>query len=313
MNGSLLAMALLFSPLAWAQDTPPRPLGEPSLQALITDPALNEISGIAASRRNDGIYWVHGDTPRPAELLAINAKGTLIARLRIEGVRAVDWEDIASYRKDGKAWLLIGDIGDNNGSRTHYEVIAVEEPEIDGNLSILSVKPTWRLRFRYEDGARDCEAMAVDVASNAILLINKHAPLAIHSLSLDPPRHTAEVATATRLGALESIPQPDAQERLARFPSARFGGSPTGMDIDASGRLAVVLTYRDAWLFERRAGMSWVEAFGKPLQRLPLPPLPQAEAIGFSADSRYFLIGSENLPAPLLRVDLSTEGGSAEH
>ena len=85
------------------------------------------------------------------------------------------------------------------------------------------------------------------------------------------------------------------------------------MDIDASGRLAVVLTYRDAWLFERRAGMSWVEAFGKPLQRLPLPPLSQAEAIGFSADSRYFLIGSENLPAPLLRVDLSTEGGSAEH
>jgi hypothetical protein len=45
------------------------------------------------------------------------------------------------------------------------------------------------------------------------------------------------------------------------------------MDIDASGRLAVVLTYRDAWLFERRAGMSWVEAFGNPLQRLPLPPL----------------------------------------
>ena len=226
---------------------------------------------------------------------------------------AVDWEDIASYRKDGKAWLLIGDIGDNNGSRTHYEVIAVEEPEIDGKISTLSVKPAWRLRFHYADGAHDCEAMAIDTASNAILLINKHAPLAIHSLALDPPRHTAEVATAIQLGALESIPQPDADERLARFPAARFGGSPTGMDIDASGRLAVVLTYRDAWLFERRAGMSWVEAFGKPLQRLPLPPLPQAEAIGFSADSRYFLIGSENLPAPLLRVDLSTEGGSAEH
>lgn len=309
MNGSLLAAALLFSPLAWAQDTLPKPLGEPSLQALITDPALNEISGIAASRRNDGIYWVHGDAPRPAELLAINAKGALIARLRIEGVRAVDWEDIASYRKDGKAWLLIGDIGDNNGSRSQYEVITVEEPEIDGKISTFSVKPAWRLRFRYADGARDCEAMAVDAASNEVLLINKRAPLAIHSLALDPSRQKAAVATATRLGALMSIPQPDAQERLARFPAARFGGSPTGMDIDASGRLAVVLTYRDAWLFERRAGMSWVEAFAKPLQRLPLPPLPQAEAIGFSADSRYLLIGSENLPAPLLRVDLSTDSG----
>lgn len=305
-------MVLLFSPLAWALDTSPQPLGEPTLQALITDPALNEISGIAASRRNDGIYWVHGDAPRPAELLAINAKGTLIARLRIEGVRAVDWEDIASYRKDGKAWLLVGDIGDNNGSRSSYELIAIEEPEIDGKVSTLGVKPAWRLPFRYADGAHDCEAMAVDTVSNEVLLINKHAPLAIHSLALDPPRHKSDVAIATRLGALESIPQPDAGERLARFPSARFGGSPTGMDIDASGRLAVVLTYRDAWLFERRAAMSWLEAFDKPLQRLTLPPLPQAEAIGFSPDSRYLLIGSENLPAPLLRVDLSTQGGRTE-
>lgn len=297
-------MALLFIGIVLVTGSMAQPLAEPKLQALLTDPSFNEISGIAPSRRNAGIHWVHGDAPKPAELLAINEQGALVGRLRIEGVRAVDWEDIASYRKDGKAWLLIGDIGDNDGSRSRYELIAVEEPEISQSLATMTVKPAWRLAFRYPDGAHDCEAMAVDPGTNQVLLINKHAPLEIHALPLGPPRRKGEVANAVPLGELQSIPQPDANERLARFPAARFGGSPTSMDIDSTGRMAVVLTYRDVWLFERKPAETWTQAFKVPRQRLPLPPLTQAEAIGFSGDADYLLIGSENLPAPLLRVDV---------
>lgn len=306
-------IALLLGLSAFAADPGNQRLGEVKLQALLTDPTLNEISGIAASRRSEGTYWVHGDAPRPAELLAINEQGSLIGRLRIEGVRAVDWEDIASFRKDGKAWLLIGDIGDNKGNRTQYELIAVEEPEIPDRQETLSVKPAWRMAFRYPDGAHDCEALAVDLASNQVLLINKHAPLAIHALPLGPTRRKDDVAIATRWGTLEAIPQPGGSERLARFPSARFGGSPTGMDIDPASRIAVVLTYRDVWLFERDSAQSWSDAFRKPSQRLPLPPLTQAEAIGFSADASHLLIGSENLPAPLLRVDIASDALAPAH
>lgn len=300
---TILLLAALGSGATPAADLPAAAFAPAQLEALITDARLDEISGIAASRRNDGIFWVHNDSPKPAELCAIDTRGNRRACLRIEGVRAVDWEDIASYQLDGKSWLLIGDIGDNGGVRKDYELIAVEEPDLSAEPPMLSVKPAWRQRFRYPDGSHDAEAMAIDVRSREILLINKHAPLALYSLPLDSVGSTATSRVARRLASIDSIPQPAPSERLARFPAARFGGSPTGMDIDAEGRRAIVLTYRDAWLFPRAPGETWQTAFSRTPQRLALPPLAQAEAIAFDRLGRSIHISGERLPAPLLRLD----------
>ena len=286
-----------------AQDFAVAPFQPAQLEALITDSSLDEISGIASSRRADNRYWVHDDSPRPAELQAIDGTGTRRARLRIEGVKAIDWEDIASYTLDGKPWLLIGDIGDNAGVRKEYALIAIEEPDLSRSGTSASIKPSWQLRFRYPDGSHDCEAMAVDPIKREIVLINKHAPLAVYSLPLGPPSGTHLVLVAKKLAALDSIPQPTASERAVRFPSARFGGSPTGMDIDANGRRALVLTYRDLWLFDRRANEPWQQAFARKPQRLPLPPVAQAEAIGFDRQGQSILVSGEILPAPLLKFD----------
>ena len=282
------------------------------LQALITDPSLDEISGIATSRLADDRFWVHDDSPRPAELQAIDGKGRRITRLRIEGVRAIDWEDIASYELDGKPWLLIGDVGDNAGVRKDYELIAVEEPDLVPGADVISTRPAWRLRFRYPDGAHDCEAMAVDVPNRQVLLINKHAPLAVYSVPLGPPAANAGTTLARKLTPLNSIPQPDVAERLARFPSARFGGSPSGLDIDVANTRAILLTYRDIWLFTRTKGESWTQAFSGVPQRIPLPPLAQAEAIGFDRQGSSLWISGERLPAPLLRLEPLNIGGSGK-
>ncbi|MEP6882501.1 MAG: hypothetical protein ABI866_10940, partial [Dokdonella sp.] len=208
-----------------AQDFVIAPFQPAQLEALITDPSLDEISGIASSRRADNRYWVHDDSPRPAELQAIDEKGKNLARVRIDGVKAIDWEDIATYTLDGKPWLLIGDIGDNGGVRKTYTLIAIEEPEVSADVASASVKPNWQLQFRYPDGPHDCEAMAVDPIKREILLINKHAPLAVYSLPLRPPTGKQVVLVAKKIAALDSIPQPTASERAVRFPSARFGGS----------------------------------------------------------------------------------------
>ncbi len=286
-----------------AQDFAIAPFEPAQLEALITDPSLDEISGIASSRRADHRYWVHDDSPRPAELQAIDEKGTSLARVRIEGVKAIDWEDIASYTLDGKPWLLIGDIGDNGGVRKEYSLIAIEEPELSVGVASASAKPNWQLRFRYPDGPHDCEAMAVDPIKREIFLINKHAPLAVYSLPLGPPTGKQVVLVAKKLAALDSIPQPTASERAVRFPAARFGGSPTGMDIDASGRRAIVLTYRDIWLFGRRPNETWEKAFARKPQRFPLPPVAQAEAVGFDRQGQSVMVSGEILPAPLLKFD----------
>ena len=289
--------------LVCAQDFATAPFQPAKLEALITDASLDEISGIASSRRADDRYWVHDDSPRPAELQAIDETGTSIARLRIEGVKAIDWEDIASYTLDGKPWLLIGDIGDNGGVRKDYSLIAIEEPALSAGAVSTSIKPNWQLRFRYPDGPHDCEAMAVDPIKRQIFLINKHAPLTVYSLPLGPSSAKQGVLVAKKLLGLDSIPQPNASERAVRFPGSRFGGSPTGLDIDPTGRRAILLTYRDIWLFDRAVNETWQQAFARLPQRFPLPPIAQAEAIGFDRQGHSILVSGEILPAPLLKFD----------
>ncbi len=281
-------------------------LSAPILDAVITDRSLDEISGIAASRRSDGVYWVHNDAPRPAELVALDMHGKRRATVRIIGVRAIDWEDIASYTLDGKSWLLIGDIGDNAGMRKEYEILAIEEPALDAHATTSTVEPAWRLRFRYADGAHNVEAMAVDVTTREILLLGKRSPNpGLYSLPLGPGSGTTMVAK--KLGEVVAIPAPDGEALAARFPAARMGGSVTGMDIDAQARRAIVLTYRDIWLFTRGAKQSWSDAFVGTPQRFPLPLLAAAEAIGFDRSGTMIRVSGEGRPAPWLRFEFNTE------
>jgi len=76
---------------------------------------IHEASGIAASRKNPGVLWVHNDSGDSARLYAVNLEGKLVAVCRIKGARARDWEDIAVGPGPGprQDYLYIGDIGDN--------------------------------------------------------------------------------------------------------------------------------------------------------------------------------------------------------
>ena len=299
MKRAAWLFAAMFA-AAHAQQIAPAPYAAPQLDALLTDADLDEISGLATSRRSDNLFWVHNDAPRPATLIAIDGSGRRTASVRIDGVRAIDWEDIASYTLDGKPWLLVGDVGDNAGVRTSYELIAIEEPATAVAHQV--VQPAWRLRFRYPDGAHDCEAIAVDAPARQILLLTKRTPRPVlYSLPLGPTDERPVVAR--RVLEVDAIPAPTAAERAARFPAARLGGSPTSMDIDAGATRAIVLTYRDIWIFPRKAGEAWADVFAGQPMRLPLPPLAQAEAVGFDRQGRSIRVSGERLPAPWIRFE----------
>ncbi|MCB1575756.1 MAG: hypothetical protein KDI81_00005, partial [Xanthomonadales bacterium] len=64
-----------------------------------------------------------------------------------------------------------------------------------------------------------------------------------------------------------------------------------------------LLTYRDVWVFPRQRKQSWIQALAQRPQRLLLPPMAQAEAIGFDRDGSAILVSGERLPAPLLRFE----------
>jgi hypothetical protein len=83
---------------------------------------------------------------------------------------------------------------------------------------------------------------------------------------------------------------------------------PTAFDLSADGRFAVVLTYREAYLYERTAGEDWAKALGRLPQRIDLPAMAQAEGIAFARDGRTIFVTSEGLGAPLFQL-----GGLGEH
>ncbi len=302
--------------LAWAGCTgggggrsvsPPPP--DLSRGPVVANTALTEISGLAPSRRTADIVWAHNDSGDRARLFALDAHANVRGTVRIDGARAYDWEDLASFTMDGEAWLLVGDVGDNASHRADAYLYLIREPDpatLDPDRETTAPLVV-RMSVVYPDGPRDCEALAVDSLTRTIFLISKRTvPAVVYTLPLTTNPVRAELTpTATRLTPLD-LPQPSPIQSMMPTPSGRYGSQPTGFDIAADGSAAVVLTYANIWLYPHQAGETWAETFARRPQHRGFPDLFQAEAICFSADSQSLTFTTEGPNAPLVTwpVDL---------
>ncbi|MFY2765198.1 hypothetical protein [Arenimonas sp. MALMAid1274] len=289
MHRLLFALLLLSGPVFAARWSAPEVAG------LVTHKAMDEISGLAPSRSHPGLFWAINDGGNSAQLHLMDARGQHQASVDIQGVRNVDWEDLASFELDGRHYLLIADTGDNGGIRRDLALQVIEEPS-----DLASPAPVaWTLEFDWPDGPRDCEAVAVDVARGEVLLISKKrvpAELFRIPLARSPQRQTAEL-----VGTLQGIEQPDGSD-LQRSPTyGRYRAQVTGVDLSPNGRVLAVLNYRSIHFITRDGGGDWAEALARPLPHLDLPWMPQAEAVAFSLDGLSLTIASEQLPSPLVR------------
>jgi hypothetical protein len=263
-----------------------------------TDAQLDELSGLAASHAHPGIYWANNDSGNGAALFAIRADGTHVADLRIVGASNLDWEDIASFDMDGHHYLLVADTGDNGGLRQRLTLYVIEEPAVLRDDDHVRIART--ILFRWPDGPRDCEAVAVDAKHGEILLISKkRVPAELYRLPLRPQ---VDEPVAQLVAALPGIVQPSIADQQEKTPQGRYRAQVTGADLSADGRQLAVLTYGSVYLYSRTAAETWPAAFKAhaPLH-LTLPWLPQAEAIAFSADATSLLVGGEQIPSPLIR------------
>src|SRR5919108_2770180 len=72
-------------------DVPPAPVCE-NPQILATLPAqIHEASGIALSRRQPGLFWIHNDSRRAPLLYAVDSVGRVHATARLATVVTPDW------------------------------------------------------------------------------------------------------------------------------------------------------------------------------------------------------------------------------
>lgn len=293
----LLVLACLFAGGCTRQEPEQAAQHGGTLAGMLLDAQLAEISGLAASRRHSGVLWLHDDGGNPARLFAVDVEGDRLATLRLEGITKTDWEDMAAFELDGRSYLLIADTGDNGGLRRTLQLHIVEEP---ARLENARLKPAWSIAFRWPDGPRDCEAVAVDVVGGRVLLISKkRRPAELFTVPLRPG---PGLQTATRLGHLAGVPQASLEESRRDPRGARLQGQVTAADLSPDGRTLAVMTYRDLLLYPRQSDQSWAQAVARPpkVQRLPL--LPQAEAMGWAADGRSLYATGEFIPAPLYRI-----------
>ena len=292
---ALLAAMLLGAMVAGCSDPPPFA----QLSGLLLDAQLDEVSGLAASRRHPDTLWMLNDGGNAANVYAVSRRGSKLATLRIDGVDNTDWEDLAAFDLDGRHYLLVADTGDNGGLRRTLQLHVIEEP---ANLVDATVKPAWSIVFRWPDGARDCEAVAVDAAAGQVLLVSKkRQPPELFALPLHPRDRGLQVAR--ELGTLAGMPQPDAEELRANARLARIRSQVTAADIAPDRHAMAVLTYRDVLVYPRRSRETWAQALARPPRVHPLPWLPQAEALGWSADSHALYATGELSPAPLLYLN----------
>ncbi len=270
-----------------------------NISGTISDKDLGEVSGIAASLIHEDALWVINDSGNSPSVYALNPKGEVMGELNIQGIANNDWEDLASFEYEGKPYILICDIGDNFARRNRYFLHFIEEPDIKktSDLFFLSARPSWSMTYTYEDGPRDCEAVAVDIVDERILLLTKRdIPLLLYELPLSKQKNAVAKKCA------EIKPFPKRTQEITEF--SKYSNQPTAMDISADGLSAVVLTYGRAFYFSKKRGADWATVFSGPLREIVIPALRQAESVCFSRDGSSIFITSEQIPAPLLKMDL---------
>jgi hypothetical protein len=270
----------------------------------LAEPRNLEQSGLAVSRRTPGLLWTHNDSGGEPTLFALNADGSLRGTIQVAGVANRDWEEVAAFELDGRPWLMAAEIGDNYAKHAQSMLHVLAEPDATrlDPAHALKLAPDYTIHFSYEDGPRDCEALAVDPQERVVYLLSKRdRPTRLYRLPL-AAAPAEQAAVARWVGTVWDFPQADGMQRLSPLPSLSVPGWPTAMNFlpDRSGVL--VLTYGGLYLFPRGLGESWADALTHEPKLLPAFALPQAEAIAVTPDGTGIYLASERTPQ-LLRYE----------
>jgi hypothetical protein len=246
---------------------------------------IDGASGIAASRKNAGVLWVHNDHWL-AGVFALNEKGMLLGTYMLGGASIIDWEDIAigPGPEPNVDYIYMGDIGDNGNNRKSIAVYRVAEPNVV-QLSDINQKPAnvtlWgveKIEFVYPDGPRDAETLMLDPLTRDLYIVTKEGRCRVYRAAY--PQSTTEKTTLEYVAKLS-------------------WGMATGGDISPDGQLIIIRGYFGASVWVRpKDGPLW-EAFKSEECEVPIIIESQGEAICFDANGTGYYTTSENKRQPI--------------
>jgi hypothetical protein len=239
---------------------------------------LRETSGIAASRQNADILWVHNDGSAPL-LYAVKMSGKLAALVGFP-VEIEDFEDIAigPGPRVGVDYLYIGDIGDNTSARKEIRVVRFEEPQVaHARAGQIEVEEAETFRLTYPDEAHNAEALFVDPVSHDLFIVAKESGKA-----------TVYTCRASRL-------QDKAVTGLEHVATLKID-KVSGAAISRDGSHIILRREDKGWLWNRAHNQSVSEAMQSLPQVIPVRGDNQGrngEAVSFSPEGQSYFTVSE--------------------
>ncbi|MEM9942674.1 MAG: hypothetical protein AAF939_14010 [Planctomycetota bacterium] len=278
--------------------------GNPQLKSLgkMDSDLISESSGLAWSYRYEDCFWTHNDSGHSADVYLLHTSGKVLAQVQLENANNRDWEAMTRFEMDGVGYIMVGDVGDNLEKCGEYILYYFKEPRLERLESgvedsyreltdpIKTTLRTGQITFRYPDGSKNCEAIAVDDITQSVWLVEK--------VYFSSSQKTAPGVYRVPIRFDPKKPVVTA-ERVGSFPVRNV----TGMAFSPDQNKLLIRNYLTGDLYQRHDGESWkqVLASWKPVS-IPLPIQRQGEAVCFTPDSKSVIVSSEHKRQSIWRI-----------
>jgi len=276
---------------------PHSPYGPPVRVGTLRSPDIDEASGLAASRCQNGVLWTHNDSGGGPFIFAISLTGEDLGTWRVPDVKNIDWEDIAGFKDPaGRCFVYIGEIGDNDRLRPEHAIYRIPEPHIStdtkrvGNRDAPNTAASDTLRFTYPDDNENAETLLVHPVTGDIYVITKRMSGPAGVYKIRPDFGSPEVQKA-QLVAEISVP-------------AIPNGLLTGGDISPDGTRMIISDYVAGYEWTLPANAPFDQIWSTPLTTVDIGKRDTGEAVCYSADGRSLFSTSEGDHAPLYQIKL---------
>jgi hypothetical protein len=238
--------------------------GPTRIVGTVRNDTLDEISGLASSKRHHGALWVVEDSGNGPFVSALTPRGRLRARIKVGGAENQDWEAMAVA--GGNVW--IGDIGDNALARASTTLYWFGEPRLRrARVAARSATMTYPGR-----ASHNAEAMIVDARREQLYIFTKASTSLVFRAGI------ADLRDGDRLRL----------ERVFRLPFENV----TGADLGRPGIIVKGYTRGQVFRWTRSRRVS--DALR---HRWCAAPVGGGEAIGFDRGGRgHYTIPEGTLP-----------------
>lgn len=244
---------------------------------LLKEKRLSEVSGIAASINNPGLFWVHNDSGGEPEVYLIDKSLKIVLTCRLEGIENRDWEDITigPGPEAGKQYIYVGEIGDNVARYQYKMIYRFEEPVL-GEESEIKVSAFDTIVFSLEDQRKDTETLLIDPASKALYVISKREePVWIYELQ--NPSKPADTLVA---------------KKLFSMPLTQIVGG----DLSPDGKSILLKNYEHIYYWSSDAAKPLKEILKAEFSEVPYELEPQGEALTWARDhSGFYTLSEKNV------------------